>query len=307
MDDTFVVCVGWTAAILIAAGCSSSGQNVPPDMDSGAHDHSDVGTNDVVVGDGGSADAQDGEPAPEADVSETTAPVDAAVACSSGKTSSTLASAARSSGFSGTDTAYYAIFGASCSASGDCAPACVTAGGTTASCQSGSQCLAGTGPDGGLGCVPPTYWLDPTGAFSESGSTASAAQIVLVTEPYHDAILVSDFKLVIPDTAAVTGVQFDVRRASIDGNALDDVVSLSGVASGGGTNHANTDPWPASLTVTTYGGPGDDWGASLTPAILRDASFGISLSATYTGTSSGNEHAYIDSVRLTVFYVSHCD
>lgn len=129
MEDTLVVRIGWTALLFMAGGCSAA-QNAPPDTDGGAHDRSDVERTDVVVGDGGSpADAQDGAPAPEADLSETSVPVDATLACSSGQTSSTLASAARSSGFSGTDTAYYATFGAACSAPGDCAPACVTAGG----------------------------------------------------------------------------------------------------------------------------------------------------------------------------------
>jgi hypothetical protein len=166
--------------------------------------------------------------------------------------------------------------------------------------------LSNEAPDGGLGCLPPTYWMTVEGALSESGTTTNAAQLILVDIPYDDPLLLTNFGVSIPDHAAITGIQFKVRRATLDGNAVDGAVQILRSGSPIGTNHAQSSAWPAALTYAEYGGAYDTWGATLAVADVRSAGFGISIAPKYTGPSAGNERAYVDSVRATVFYTTPC-
>ena len=216
------------------------------------------------------------------------------------------ARAARSAGYAGSDTAYYALYGPACASASDCVPACVAAGGTTTSCTSGSQCLAGAGGDGGAGCVPPPVWLTVRGALSESGMTTNAAQVALVSVAYEDSLWISDFEPSIPDDAVVTGIEFRVRRATLSGNAVDDAVQVLRDGEPAGSNLARSDAWPTALDVATYGGAYETWGLTWTAADVRALRFGVSIAPKYTGPVDGNERAYIDSVRLAVFYAEPC-
>jgi hypothetical protein len=217
------------------------------------------------------------------------------------------AGAARSAGYSGTGVAYDALYGAPCQMASDCAPACVAAGGDAASCATGSECLAGSGSDGGLGCLPPTYWRTVAGALSESNTTTNAAELILVANPYDDEILLTNFGVSIPDAATITGIQFRVRRATIAGNAVDGAIQILQNGSPVGDNRALADAWPGILTYASYGGAYDLWGVAWTSADIQSTGFGISIAPKYTGPSAGNERAYIDSVRVTVFYRASCD
>jgi hypothetical protein len=208
--------------------------------------------------------------------------------CPSLQTAMFSAGAARSAGFAGTDAAYSALYGVPCRSAIDCVPACISAGATVASCQSSSECVAGEATEGGLGCLPPTYWRNVNGALSETGTTANAATLVLVSIPYDDPLVVTNFGISIPDEATVTGISFRVRRASDSGEAVDSIVQVlhGGVAAG--TNHDQSEAWPGSLTYTTYGGASDLWGVSWTAADLRSSGFGLSIAPAYTGPSTGN-------------------
>jgi hypothetical protein len=222
-------------------------------------------------------------------------------------TPSASARSARSAGYSGSDSDYYALYGPSCQLAGDCVSACVAAGGNMTSCAMGSQCLSGVGADGGAGCVPPPVWLTVAGALSESGTTANAAQVVMVSVPYEDPLVLTDFGLSIPEGATITGIQVAVRRATLSGNATDETIQVVRGGSPVGTNHAKSDAWPTTLTAASYGGAYDTWGDSWNAADVTSAGFGVSVAPKYTGPASGNEHAYVDSVRVTVFYAAPCD
>jgi hypothetical protein len=174
------------------------------------------------------------------------------------------------------------------------------------SCVKGSECLVGEGESGGFGCLPPTYWLG-VGALSESGMTADAANVILVAIPYDDALLATNFQVALPDDATITGVRFQVRRATLASNAIDDTVQVLKNGVPVGANHRSTDAWPATLTYASYGGAYDTWGTSWTVDDIRSNGFGISVSPKYVGPSAGNERAYIDSVRASVFYTTPCD
>jgi hypothetical protein len=106
-----------------------------------------------------------------------------------------------------------------------------------------------------------------------------------------------------------------LRRATLTGNATDDSVQILQNGSAVGVNHGQSGPWPVAggfpqvslAAVISYGGAYDTWGVSWTPADVRSIDFGISIAPKYTGPVAGNERAYIDSVRVVVFYRAPCD
>jgi hypothetical protein len=224
------------------------------------------------------------------------------VSCVVQMTPLTLGGTALSSGFSGTAAAYDALSGLPCVTAADCVSPCVAAGGTMASCASGSACLMGAGLLGGMGCSPPSYWLSPNLALSALDDTSSAATLMIEATSYFDALVVTDFGLEVPDGAIVRGIRFDVQRATACGDGEDKAIQVLQNGVPVGTNHRQVaDLWPAALTTTSYGGPDDTWGVSWIAADIRATGFGISITPEYTMTV-GNDSAYVDSVRVTVFY-----
>ena len=224
------------------------------------------------------------------------------VSCVALTTPRTLGGTAQSSGFGGTALAYDSISGAACMTGGDCVPTCVAAGGTMASCAQGSACVMGEAFDGGLGCFPPSYWMSPNLALSELDMTSSAATLTMVATSYFDSLVVTNFGLSVPDGATIQGIQFDVRRATMFGEGEDKSIQVVQNGAQVGTNHRQTGTaWPTTLTYVTYGGATDTWGASWTAADVRAAGFGIAITPQYTA-MAGNDPAYVDSVRVTVYY-----
>jgi hypothetical protein len=295
-------------------GCLGSGGEVSKGMDASPFDG--AADSAQVVDAGTEAATQDEIVADEANevTNAFDAERDGTYSCPSQMSASGHASVAHSAGFSGTDAQYAALYNIACQKVNDCLGPCETAGGSTASCSSSSACVP-QGLDGGLACLPPTYWQSVNGAFSESGTIGDAAHVILVAVPYEDALVLTNFGVSVPDDVTITGIQFRIRRATLASDAVDDVIQVLQNGAQVGANRAQGDAWPAlpagssDLTVSPaqYGGPSDTWGAAWTPADIRSAGFGISIEPKYTGPSAGNERAYIDSVRVTVFYQAACD
>lgn len=105
----------------------------------------------------------------------------------------------------------------------------------------------------------------------------------------------------IPDTASIQGIEVLVERHSDAGaTAKDYLVDLMNVVAGT-VNKAQGPVWPVSPTTTTYGGSSDLWGSHhITPAILKDADFGVRIIAAKGGvdTMVGG----IDYVQVKVYY-----
>jgi hypothetical protein len=152
-------------------------------------------------------------------------------------------------------------------------------------------------------CLPPTFWFYTDEAFTESGTTVTAAELVLVDIHYHDALLVTDFGISIPDGSSVKGIQFVVHRNADDGFAVDHSVKIVQGGAALGNEHARTEAWSTSLDYATYGGPDDTWGVTWVPSDFRSTGFGISMAPRYTGPAAGNDRAHVDSVRARVFYL----
>lgn len=293
-------------ALGIHAGCGSGDDNasVPGPSDAGGADAVEAAADGSLP----PADASTAEDATEEGAFGIEASSDAEVlTCPIQQTTYQPASTAQSAGFSGTMTAYDALYGGPCAIASDCAPGCVAAGGTMTSCASSSECLTGEAVDGGLGCLPPTYWFDVSEAESQSNTTTDAAVLILVDQSYDDALVLTGFGVSIPSDATITGIQFQVQRNADDSFAVDDSVRIMKNGVLVGTDHALGGAWPSALTDQTYGGAYDAWGVSWAPEDVESGGFGLSIAPQYNGPSAGNDRAHIDSVLVRVFYTTPCE
>lgn len=255
------------------------------------------------------ADAAPTDDAPSTDASDDAPSVDASddrPKCPLLSTSALAAKAAKSGSFSGGDIAYFMLYGVPCQATAECAAACVSAGGTSSSCEVGSQCVTPALGDSSSHCLPPTYWRNADGAVSESGVTATAAELTLVSNDFHDALIITGFDdASIPENATVAGIEIEVRRNADDAFAVDDSVRLLKDGAPVGPDHRRPGAWPRDLTYATYGGMDDTWGTSWSPGDFSSAGFGITIAPKYTG-MAGNDRAHVDSARATIFFTTPC-
>ena len=259
-----------TGALLFAGagtacgGTGSAGEAQSPDA--AVEAQSDTGSSV----DSGGLDVALQEEDGARDASDETSPVSDSgqSACPARSLGPVGAGVAQSAGFFGSRNPYKALFGVSCMGVTDCANACVAAGGTITSCTMGSLCAQGLG-DAGRSCVPPSYWLDTTGALSASGMINNDAQLVLVNSAFNDALVLTDFGIAIPDDSVIVGIQLDVVRAAARGEAIDEAVQLMRGGAPVGVDHGQPAPWPTTLASVSYGGPNDTWGVSWTVADVR--------------------------------------
>lgn len=141
-------------------------------------------------------------------------------------------------------------------------------------------------------------WTNPGNATTDNGSVAT---IFMADAMQTSANLgASGFGFSIPDGSTITGIRLEVEVWRDSGGVGDNNVRLIGAD---GSLIGNNKGTGATLPTTegsplSYGGDGDLWGATLTPAIVNDADFGAVFSV--AGGSSTN--VVVDYMRITVFY-----
>lgn len=292
----------------------AQGTSMPADA-GGQDAHTDATVSTAPGSDGGldataapdapetaSLDAGEHDAPASADGSSKPPPSDGSTACSV----TASARAAESTGFTGADDAYFALYNVPCSVASDCVQSCTAAGGTSASCTLGSQCVDDPCDDGGVSCphcLPPTYWLDMSGALGQPGAGMSLAanDLQAFDNGYNDSMTVTNFGLVLPAGATVRGIEFHVDREASDDLATDQSIRVMKTGAPIGLDYASGMPVPQAFTEMTYGGPTDTWGASWVAADVAATGFGISMTEQY-GMTAGNDTVYVDSVTATVFY-----
>lgn len=115
-------------------------------------------------------------------------------------------------------------------------------------------------------------------------------------------VVASDFGMAVPSNATITGVEISVEKSGIIiGNAIvDNSVRLFYNGSIIGNDKASGSSWPVSDGLTTYGSSSDNWGASLTPAIVNSPTFGFGISARLGGI--GLPLARLDHIQMNIHY-----
>lgn len=106
----------------------------------------------------------------------------------------------------------------------------------------------------------------------------------------------------IPDGSTIDGILVEIeRKINTAGFVCYDYRVQLLDASGAliGDNKAGAIGWTTTDTFKSYGGSSDKWNASPTAAMVKDADFGVVLSAR---SAWGTLIAYVDCIRVTVYY-----
>lgn len=208
--------------------------------------------------------------------------------------------AARSFGFSGSDTDYAELYDAPCTVDDDCVAPCTARGGTEEFC--GDSICIHSATDY---CLPPTKWRAIDQVLTEGTTEDDAAVTSLSTAngAEHDRLIVEDFEFALPETAVILGITATIRRSGGAQEASDQRVRLVKAGAVSSVPREMPGSWPTTLTAASYGGFTDLWGESWTPSDINSPNFGLAISALPSGTSG---RAYVDVVYLEVHY-SICD
>lgn len=117
-----------------------------------------------------------------------------------------------------------------------------------------------------------------------------------------DYVIPHIFGFTIPTNVTIDGIQVDVNWVGqnagtgvLSGAALYYLGTQLGVPKAPGIANQS------SPTDTLLGGSGDTWGASLTPAIINDNSFGFGVQVT-TQSVGGSDRSFFDYFTITVYY-----
>lgn len=117
-------------------------------------------------------------------------------------------------------------------------------------------------------------------------------------------LLAQNLGFSVPSGATITGVQVGMTRTQSSGTSAlySGNITLTGVAC---TPKSDTygagDDWSQQGSIG-YGSQADLWGATLTPAIVNSASFGVSLVAIATGGPGNGAAGEITALTITVYY-----
>jgi hypothetical protein len=145
-------------------------------------------------------------------------------------------------------------------------------------------------------------WSNPTNA---QGAADTVYATIAVNGPMTGHYLkATNFGFTIPSGATINGVVVEFRRSDSNGILTDGTIKLvkGGVVSG--TNKSAGATWPTSDTWNSFGGTTDLWGLTLTDTDINSSTFGVVLSPTISGLTSGFTPAQVDAIRITVYYTA---
>lgn len=151
-----------------------------------------------------------------------------------------------------------------------------------------------------------TAWdtLGAIGATDDAGvHVALAGATGLGTSSEY--LVASGFGFNLPPTAVVNGIEVTVRRQAV-GSIQDEDIRLFVGGRPVGKSSSTAGSWTASWTTAQAGTRLYLWGHGFTPAEINSPDFGVGFQVRNTS-SSGPNHAYLDSVAVEVSYAHRCD
>jgi hypothetical protein len=157
--------------------------------------------------------------------------------------------------------------------------------------------LTTSGTDAGTGTG--TGWTTP-----ENISTTNNATISIAKGGTSNRLSATNYGFSIPSNATIKGVQVAIRRLSSNSSSLQDnaVNLIVGGNVVGNNNGATSTNWPTTIGTANYGSTTDLWGATLTPAIINDSNFGVSLVVDNVSTNNSPRTASVDYMQIRVTY-----
>ncbi|MFA6300726.1 MAG: immunoglobulin-like domain-containing protein [Candidatus Paceibacterota bacterium] len=159
---------------------------------------------------------------------------------------------------------------------------------------------AGVGATGG---GSGTAWVNPGYVVADDTNYATA---ILNLYGSSESLNATNYGFSIPAGATIDGIQVSIMRKSsslLAGNSIiDKSVRLIKNGSVVGDNKKNSTHWATSMTAVGYGGYGDLWGATWTPADINASNFGVAFSVETE--SLLDRTASVDYVQMSVFYTA---
>ena len=129
-------------------------------------------------------------------------------------------------------------------------------------------------------------WTNPTNVYVDDVLYATA---VLSSGQGTRYIRATNYGFAIPGTATITGILVSVMRQSSSDSGgksiIDTSVSLVKNNIITGNNNASPIAWPVTMTAQNYGGAGNLWGTTWTPAEINNANFGVAFAAVTQSTA----------------------
>jgi hypothetical protein len=153
-----------------------------------------------------------------------------------------------------------------------------------------------------------TAWTNPTNAAASDNAYATVASNAISGSLSHQ-LRATNFPFAIPGTATIDGILVEVEAKSSNGTSTLIEAFLINGSAGSAADQIGTDQITTDITVATtdayytVGGASSLWGATLTPAIINGANFGVGIRADAKGSPPGNFRTiFIDHIRMTVYY-----
>ncbi len=155
-------------------------------------------------------------------------------------------------------------------------------------------------------------WANPSNIYTSNNTYAVAASSggtsTASTTGYIYALgngfsipsgaTINGLKVNIEAKNELSGTGFRIRSASSDIFLRH---SSSDISTNSPTGAVSTETWTGTTDSTkTFGSSAASWGASLTPAIVNDSSFGVRLRA--QNVNGTTQRFSIDSISITVYY-----
>ena len=155
--------------------------------------------------------------------------------------------------------------------------------------------FAGNATSTGFG----TAWTTVSNAIGSDFGTAAQASLIGTTQ--SKTLKVSGFGFTVPPAATIGGVEVLVHRFASQPNVFDLSVKLT---TAGSEDKADTGTqWTTAVPADkTYGSASDQWGLSLTPAIVNGGTFGCELVAKHLAASPLGSVAQVFVVEIVVYY-----
>ena len=148
------------------------------------------------------------------------------------------------------------------------------------------------------------HWTNPTYVEVADSQYADGLSQYTLSGMTGD-LYITGFGFLIPPGSTIDGVFMEMYCYQNDTtNGITDagIYLLKGGIKSGSDMSVYT-AWPSTVAIRNYGGSSNLWGTTLTPSDVNASNFGVSINASTL--IANTYHAYIDYVRLTVYYTKN--
>lgn len=152
-------------------------------------------------------------------------------------------------------------------------------------------------------------WRNPGSARTDDGG---ATETFLSDAQPSGVLVATGYRFKVPVHSRIDGIVVTLNRkgsAGDSGAIVDDKMRLLKGGTIGAGDRSRTDGWPATYSLTAFGGANDTWGESWTPRDIDSDGFGVALRVRSVSTDvpgrAVSGAAAVDSIEVTVHYCQY--